>query len=67
MINPIFQLIQHQGNVDQEEMYRVFNMGVGMVVICSPESTGSLMEQLPGAKVIGEVVRQAGEARVVVD
>ena len=47
-------------------MYRVFNMGIGMVVICSPEVVDQLIEQLPEAKVIGEVVKQMGEARVII-
>ena len=63
----IFQLIQKQGGVDRDEMYRVFNMGIGMVVICAPENVNHLTSQLPEAKVIGEVVKQKGEARVVID
>jgi len=64
---PIFKLIQQRGNVAQDEMYRVFNMGIGMVVICSPDSVDQLTESLPEAKVIGEVVKQEGKARVVID
>ena len=65
-VPPIFQLIQRQGSVDRQEMYHVFNMGVGMVLICSPENANRAISQLPGAKVIGEVVKQRGEARVVI-
>jgi len=65
-ILPIFQLIQQRGNVDQDEMYRVFNMGIGMVIICSPKDVGQFIEALPEAKVIGEVVEQVGEVRVVI-
>ncbi len=65
-VPPIFQLTQQRGNVDQQEMYRVFNMGIGMVLICSPENADQLTRQLPEAKVIGEVVEQAGEARVII-
>jgi phosphoribosylformylglycinamidine cyclo-ligase len=32
----LFRLIQHGGRVDENEMYRVFNMGVGMVLVVSP-------------------------------
>ncbi len=63
-VPPIFQLIQQRGNVDRQEMYRVFNMGIGMVVVCSPDNTGRLVKTLPEAKVVGEVVEQAGEERV---
>ena len=66
-VPPIFQLIQQQGNVAQQEMYRVFNMGIGMVVICSPADVGQFTKALPEAKVIGKVVKQMGEARVIID
>jgi phosphoribosylformylglycinamidine cyclo-ligase len=66
-IPPIFQLIQQRGNVARNEMYRVFNMGIGMVVICSPESVAQFTKALPEAKIIGEVVKPAGKARVVID
>jgi len=66
-ILPIFQLIQQRGNVAQDEMYRVFNMGVGVVLICSPDNVNQLTHALPKAKVIGEVIKQVGEARVIID
>lgn len=61
LIHPIFQLIQQRGNVDQEEMYRVFNMGIGMVLICSPQDTDQLTRALPEAHIVGEVVEQKEE------
>jgi phosphoribosylformylglycinamidine cyclo-ligase len=64
---PIFDLLQKKGEVDTAEMYRVFNMGIGLAVICAPESVKKLTRALPEAKVIGEVVRQKGEARVIID
>jgi phosphoribosylformylglycinamidine cyclo-ligase len=66
-VPPIFRLIQRLGNVDRDEMYHVFNMGVGMVVICTPENLSKLTDKLPEAKVIGEVEKQAGEKRVVIE
>ena len=66
-VPPIFQLIQQKGNVAQDEMYRVFNMGIGMVVICSPKDVSQITQALPEAKVIGEVVKQKSKARVVID
>ncbi len=65
-IPPIFQLIQQRGNVDRDEMYRVFNMGIGMVVICSPDDAELVTKALPEAKVVGEVVKQRDKARVVI-
>lgn len=66
-IPPIFQLIQQRGNVARNEMYRVFNMGIGMVVICSPSDVDQLTKALPEAKIIGEVVKPTGKARVVIE
>lgn len=65
-IPPIFQLIQQQGNVDQAEMYRVFNMGIGMVLIVSPGDADRLAKALPEAHIVGEVVTQKGKARVTI-
>jgi len=64
---PVFQLIQERGKVDHDEMYRVFNMGIGMAVICTPDDARQFTNALPEAKVIGEVVKQAGQARVVIN
>ena len=65
-IPPIFHLIQQRGNVDRGEMFHVFNMGIGMVLICSPDNVDQLTQALPEAKVIGEVVKQVGEMMVVI-
>ncbi|MBI2836198.1 MAG: phosphoribosylformylglycinamidine cyclo-ligase [Chloroflexi bacterium] len=64
---PIFTLMQRKGNVDAGEMYRVFNMGIGMVVITSPENAGKITGAVPEARTIGKIVKQSGEARVVID
>ena len=66
-IPPIFRLIQQRGKVDQDEMYRVFNMGIGMVLICSPGSADQITKSLPEANVIGKVEKQRGKARVGID
>jgi phosphoribosylformylglycinamidine cyclo-ligase len=65
VVPPIFGLIQQRGNVDRDEMFHVFNMGIGMVVICSADKAEHFTKALPEAKLIGEVVKQAG-ARVVI-
>jgi len=66
-VPPIFQLIQQRGNVDRDEMYRVFNMGIGMVVVCPPSNVDQLTQALPDAKVIGEVVKLVGKRRVIIN
>ncbi len=55
----IFPVIQRSGQVDQEEMYRVFNMGIGMVVIVPPQNVDQVLSHIQelgeAAHVIGEV------------
>jgi len=66
-VPPIFKLLQKKGNVVIAEMYRVFNMGIGMAVICAPEKVDKLAKALPEARVVGEIVKQRGIARVIID
>jgi phosphoribosylformylglycinamidine cyclo-ligase len=39
---PVFQVMQEIGNVSEQEMYRTFNMGVGMVIVCGPPEVDSI-------------------------
>lgn len=68
-IPPIFSLIQRQGNVVDAEMYRVFNMGVGMAVVCSPHDVSKLTGSIPEARIVGEVVKQKAKSksRVIIE
>ncbi len=63
----IFRLIQSKGNIADREMYHTFNMGIGMVVICSPDNAPKLTQALPEARIIGEIVKKTGNARVIID
>ncbi|MCL0065427.1 phosphoribosylformylglycinamidine cyclo-ligase [Dehalococcoidia bacterium] len=60
----IFEMTQKQGDIDEQEMYRVFNMGIGMALFCLPADVDDLLAALPEAKVIGEVVK--GKEPVVI-
>ncbi len=53
----IFRLLQEWGNVDWQEMYRTFNMGIGMILIVSPEEAEKVKVHLKGA---GETVYSIG-------
>jgi phosphoribosylformylglycinamidine cyclo-ligase len=64
---PIFKLIQEKGNIDPAEMYQVFNMGMGMTLICSSEEVSKLTTALPHAKLVGEIVKAKEEKRVIID
>jgi phosphoribosylformylglycinamidine cyclo-ligase len=66
-VPPIFPLIQRRGKIADAEMYHVFNMGVGMAVICSPEDVKRLRKSIPEAKPVGEVIKQKGRTRVLID
>lgn len=63
----IFQLIQKQGGIEEAEMYQVFNMGIGMTIVCSPQQVARIISTLPEAKVIGEITKRTDEERVVMD
>ena len=64
-IPPVFTAIQHAGGVHLEEMWRTFNMGIGMVVIVPPDVPE--IAAAAGIPVwrIGEVVPQPGTRRVI--
>ena len=66
-VPPIFNLIQKQGKITEEEMYQVFNMGIGMTVVCSAQQVDNFMDALPQAKVIGEIINAAGGKAIQID
>ncbi len=63
----VFRFLQECGKIDQEEMYRVFNMGIGMVVIVRPAELKKAMSILKkaGAKPhqIGLIEKGTGKVR----
>jgi phosphoribosylformylglycinamidine cyclo-ligase len=52
----VFRVLQDAGDVQPAEMYRTFNMGVGMVVICAPSDIESVLSAAAAAGVEGWVV-----------
>ncbi|MBI3953208.1 MAG: phosphoribosylformylglycinamidine cyclo-ligase [Chloroflexi bacterium] len=66
-VPPLFQLIQQEGQVADEEMYHVFNMGLGMVLVLAPERVDEARRQLPEALIVGEVTAGEGETTAVVE
>jgi phosphoribosylamine--glycine ligase/phosphoribosylformylglycinamidine cyclo-ligase len=61
----VFRVIQERGRVDSEEMYRVFNMGIGLVLVTAPGDVQTALNVLPELVVLGEVVaRREGMPRV---
>jgi phosphoribosylformylglycinamidine cyclo-ligase len=60
----IFQILRRNGDVDREEMYQVFNMGIGMVAIVSARDTAKVASMLK-AKQIGRIERGSGETQLL--
>jgi phosphoribosylformylglycinamidine cyclo-ligase len=67
-IPSVFSFLQGMGDISQREMYKVFNMGIGMAVIISPGSFGSLKESVlekgETAVRLGEITRGNGRVRI---
>jgi len=59
-IPPVFSFMQELGNVHESEMFRTFNMGIGMVVICDKDDSSKLLGGIAGASLIGEVISGDG-------
>jgi phosphoribosylformylglycinamidine cyclo-ligase len=59
----IFEVLQQNGKVDPEEMYQVFNMGIGMVAIVAERDARRVMAALK-AKRIGRIERGRGKTRL---
>ncbi len=67
-IPPVFPWLMKLGNVDPSEMYRVFNMGIGMVLIVNPKKANRISRTLDGAGfqhfVVGEAVEGKGKVKI---
>jgi phosphoribosylformylglycinamidine cyclo-ligase len=67
---PVFQWLQHTGNVAEDEMFRVFNCGIGMVLVLSKDHAKQAAEVLRAAGEtvyeIGTIAKGSGEAQAVV-
>ncbi|HKU52105.1 MAG TPA: AIR synthase-related protein, partial [Nitrospira sp.] len=60
---PFWRLLQSEGGIGTEEMYRVFNMGIGMIAIVDQASAAGFQSSLPEPTfIIGKLVK--GERKV---
>ncbi len=61
---PIFTLLEQLGKIDRQEMYNIFNMGIGMVVIVNKEDVCNTLDILDKhnyeSRIIGEVTDEVG-------
>ena len=53
---PIFKLMQGLGSIDESEMFRTFNMGIGMVLICAAEDVPAIQSAANSCYEIGRVL-----------
>ena len=65
-VPPLWKIIQEKGNISTEEMYRVFNMGIGMVAIVDRSIAADLQKSVPELTfIIGELVK--GERNIILN
>jgi phosphoribosylformylglycinamidine cyclo-ligase len=64
-VPPVFRFLQQRGNVADEEMLKVFNMGIGYVLVIRPHFADSIARQLRRAGeqvfILGQIVRGSGK------
>ena len=67
-VPPLFEFLQQHGTVDRDEMFRVFNMGIGYVLIVRPTFADAVLRRLTRygerAAIIGETVRGSGDVQL---
>lgn len=61
----VMREIQSRGRVPDADMWRTFNMGIGMVIVVRPDDLGLALKTLPRARLIGEILR--GRREVVIE
>jgi len=69
-IPPLFTLFQHKGKIDDNEMLRVFNCGVGLILIVPPENANDVVETIQSqgeeAFILGSIEERQKESEAVV-
>ena len=64
-VPPLFKLIQRTGSIEEREMWRTFNMGVGIIVAVAADDADAVLAELPGGWRIGEMVPRAADEPAV--
>lgn len=59
-VPPIFHLIEQRARIGFDEMARVFNLGLGMVVVGGRELADDLVRAIPGSTLVGQVAESSG-------
>ncbi|MBK8013760.1 MAG: phosphoribosylformylglycinamidine cyclo-ligase [Deltaproteobacteria bacterium] len=61
-VPPIFDRIAHAGRVEREEMFRTFNMGIGLCVVVSPDDAETALSAIADAGETGLIMGEIGPA-----
>ena len=64
---PIFDVLQREGGISGAEMFRVFNMGLGMVAVCPEANAAAFREKIPEAMTVGRVIRRESDEQVILN
>jgi phosphoribosylaminoimidazole synthetase len=65
-ISPLWKLIQSEGHIAADEMYRVFNMGIGMIAIVDKTKSAKIQKLIPEQSfIIGELVSGKKKVRLI--
>jgi phosphoribosylformylglycinamidine cyclo-ligase len=67
-VPPLFSFLQRGGDVPAHEMFRAFNMGIGLILACAPDAadlvTGILKDEGEDPKAIGDII--PGDRTVII-
>lgn len=68
-IPEIFKILMKYGNIEEEEMFHVFNMGIGFTLVASPENEKAIHQVIKEAGfnsyTIGEIISGEGQVKIV--
>lgn len=62
---PIFELIKNKTKMDDIEMFKTFNMGIGMMIFADKKNATIIIERIKGATIIGEVIK--AKQKIIID
>jgi phosphoribosylformylglycinamidine cyclo-ligase len=63
-IPPIFTLIREKGNISEDEMFRTFNTGIGMILIVKAKEAEDILGRLPSLNEKGFMIGEIEKANI---
>jgi phosphoribosylformylglycinamidine cyclo-ligase len=66
-LSPVFSVLQEMAEIEPAEMFRVFNMGLGMVLVCDKKAAAEVTSDIPDATVVGGVGTAEDERLVILE